>query len=345
MSGNKVLQDGLRLLRERLPPGWSVESRGPEVRGKAGDTELRLVDPDRRTARLRVGVKTALTPRTAVALAAQRGAAADHDVLFAPYLSAPVRERLRAAGMSYLDLTGNVYLVLSRPGLFVETRGANANPERSPEADRTLRGAMAGRIVRALVDAREPPGVRELAARTGANPGYVSRLLAWMDREALVERRGRGQLVSVDWQRLLRRWAEEAPLQLRGRRTSCLAPRGLADLTRRLGRVRGRYALTGSLAAATWAPVAPAKLAVVYLDEPDAAMGPLDLRTADAGANVLLIEPADEGVYVGARKKTGAMYVAPSQAAADLLNSPGRGPAEAEALIGWMARHEEEWRG
>jgi len=38
-------------------------------------------------------------------------------------------------------------------------------------------------------------------------------------------------------------------------------------------------------------------------------------------------------------------YVAPSQAAADLLTSPGRGPSEAEALIAWMAANEAAWRG
>jgi hypothetical protein len=36
--------------------------------------------------------------------------------------------------------------------------------------------------------------------------------------------------------------------------------------------------------------------------------------------------------------------VAPSQAAADLLTSSGRGPEEAEALIEWMLANEEAWR-
>lgn len=30
---------------------------------------------------------------------------------------------------------------------------------------------------------------------------------------------------------------------------------------------------------------------------------------------------------------------------ADLLSGPGRPPAEAEALMDWMAAHEEVWRG
>ena len=35
-------------------------------------------------------------------------------------------------------------------------------------------------------------------------------------------------------------------------------------------------------------------------------------------------------------------YVAPSQAAVDLLTSPGRSPAEGEAVLEWMARNQEK---
>ncbi|MGQ0552648.1 MAG: hypothetical protein ACT4PU_05460 [Planctomycetota bacterium] len=345
MSGNTILRQGLKLLRERLPLGWRLEPAGTGVGKATTDSELRLVDPERRSARLRFEVKSALTPRAAIELISRRVAKQGTEVLLAPFLSPAVRDRLRASGVFYLDLTGNVYLVVSRPGLFIETTGADANPARSPDVARTLRGATAGRIVRALLETSQPPGVRKLAAQTQANPGYVSRLLAWMDREALLERRGRGQLVSVDWQRLLRRWAEESSLATRGRNTHCLAARGLPDLLRRLGRYRESYAVTGSLAASTVAPVAPAKLAMVYLDQPEEALAALDLRVAEAGANVVLIEPVDQAVYAGARRVEGVMYVALSQAAADLLSSPGRGPSEAEALITWMAEHEALWRG
>ncbi len=343
MTDNSILREGLRRLRERLPAGWRAESV-PPGRGEPGAKAcFRVTGPDRTVARVAVRCRTGLSPRAVVSLLAERRDGV--DLLLAPYLSAGVRERLRAAGTAYLDLTGNAFLSLSQPGLFLETSGADVNPERAGRGGRTLRGATAGRIVRALIDTRKPPGVRELAARTGSNPGYVSRLLAWLDSEALVERRGRGQLVSVDWQRLLRRWAEAASLDSRGSQTACLAPRGLGDLVQRLRRQRGRYAVTGSLAAAALAPIAPPRLAVLYLDRPEEALGALDLRPAESGANVLLIEPADEGVYSGASPREGVSHVAPSQAAADLLASPGRGPAEAEALIAWMAAHEDAWRG
>jgi hypothetical protein len=50
----------------------------------------------------------------------------------------------------------------------------------------------------------------------------------------------------------------------------------------------------------------------------------LELRSSDSGANVIVAEPFDR--------------------AADLLIGPGRGPAEAEALMSWMERNQDAWR-
>ena len=266
-------------------------------------------------------------------------------VVLAPFLSAGVLERLIEADIGYMDLTGNIRITLSDPGLFILTEGATKNPYRRERATRTLRGAKAGRIIRVLLDSREPPGVREIAKRTDTNPGYVSRILSLLDRLALITREGRGRLSLVDWLRLLRRWAEEAPIELRGRQTTCIEPRGVAAFLSRLRRAHTQYAVTGGLAACRLAPVAPPRLATVYVGDAAEALRELELREASRGANVLLIEAADPGVFAGAIVEDGLTYVAPSQAAADLLTSPGRGPNEGEALLDWMAEHEEVWRG
>jgi len=55
-----------------------------------------------------------------------------------------------------------------------------------------------------------------------------------------------------------------------------------------------------------------------------------------AGANVLLLEPADDSAFEGATQLDGVWYASPSQVAADLLTSPGRGPNEGEELIEWI---------
>jgi hypothetical protein len=42
--------------------------------------------------------------------------------------------------------------------------------------------------------------------------------------------------------------------------------------------------------------------------------------------------------------RDGYPVAAPAQVAADLLNGPGREPAEGEYLIAWMKENEKRWR-
>jgi hypothetical protein len=265
-------------------------------------------------------------------------------LVVARFLSQATRERLRARETAYMDLTGNAWLVLQVPGLFVETQGASEDPNPQQRRGRTLRGPKTGRLVRALVDRREPPKVRELAAATKLDAGYVSRVLAFLDAEALVTRTGYGRMQGVDWPALLRRWAQEAPLESRGETRACLEPRGLEQLISRLAKSEERYAITGTLAAAAFAPLAPARLAAIWIRDASGAATRLGLRPTESGANVLLLEPTDDVVFEGATQRDGVWYAGPSQVAADLLTSPGRGPAEAEELIAWMQANEEAWR-
>ena len=310
------------------------------------DARIRVRGPDGRSACLDVYSKRVLQPRGVLLLRMYlQDRRSANPVVVAPYLSPAVRGHLQEAGLGFIDLTGNIRIVLSRPGLFIEASGADVNPGRPHRPSRSLRGSKAGRIVRVLVERTEPPGVRELAGLTGANPGYVSRIAALLDEQALIERNGRGHILSVDWVGLLERWSQDAPLSSRGEQTACLDPRGVRALTSRLGKSNLRYSVTGTLAVSEFAPVAAARLAVVYVESVDEAVATLDLRIAERGANVILIEPEDGGVFEGSTLRNGLNVVAVSQAAADLLTSPGRGPTEAEALIAWMRENEGKWRG
>jgi hypothetical protein len=115
-------------------------------------------------------------------------------------------------------------------------------------------------------------------------------------------------------------------------------------VTDRLRTFKRTYALTGSLAVPTEASVAAGRLATCYVHDPEQAAGVLDVRPAEAGANVLLLEPFDRVVYDRVRTEDGLVKVALSQCAVDLLTGGGRGPAEADALLAWMAENEDAWR-
>jgi hypothetical protein len=335
VSDNSIVADATRVVQERLPPGWIVERIGQSPSAP----RLRITSKEGRSGEVAVLVLARPDPRSA------RQVPAERPVLVASrYLSRSVRDVLGAEGVSYADHTGNVRFVVDDPGLYIVTSGADANPW--PEQRRfSLRGAKAGRVVCALARAVPPMGVRELAAAADTDPGYVSRLLGMLDREALVDRTSRGRVERVDWRKLLIRWSEEAPLESRTVASPWLAPRGHKSLWDGLRAADFRYAATGSMVGAAVAPVAPTRLASIYVEDPATAAQSLGLREAQVEANVVLLQPEDQTVFERVDRRDGLTCARLPLVVADLLSGPGRSPAEAEALIDWMAAHEETWRG
>ncbi len=287
-----------------------------------------------------------MTPQTAVALGQTAGRTSDAPLLVvSPFVSRSTRERLREGGLNWLDLTGNVRLVLQRPGLFIETSGADRLKGGGARPARSMKGPAAGRLVESVLAALLPVGVTEIARRANVDPGYASRLLELLRAEALVERGARGEVTAVDKPRLVRRWAEDAPMASRGKTLTLFEPRGTAGLKERLKETTVKYAVTGSLAAQQWAPIAPPRLVQIYvndgLTESAAALG---LRPVGSGGNVQLIRSRDPRIVETATAAgDGLMYAKPLQVVLDLLTSPGRAPSEADELLRWMDERADAW--
>jgi hypothetical protein len=341
ISGNSSLVSGaVALLSARLPPGWSAKGSTTSE----GDVALRVRAPGSATEVL-VVARRRVEPKDVGFLASEFTPAPNRPVLVAaPFLSPRTRELLKGRGFGYTDLTGNIRLTLSDPALFMEAPGADENPSPPARERRSLKGAKAGRLVRALCDFRPPVGLRELAKRAGVDAGYASRIVELLVREALLTRDPRGPIRTIDWPALLRRWSNEySPFQ-RDRVSWFLAARGVNSLIERLRTVRTRYVVSGSWAAAQYAPVVPPRLVLCYAESARDLATELDLRPTESGANVALAVPFDSVVFERTVDKKGVSTVALTQVAADLLTSPGRGPNEAEALIEWMRGNEDAWR-
>ena len=351
-SERQLLAEVAAALDELTPPDWSLTvEREPQLATeRRADAVLTLTAPDGESAIFVAEIKRDITGRRlqdalnqANNLADAVGAPAS-PLIVTPWLSTRSRQILADAGASYADATGNVRLVAQRPAVFVTATGAPKNPWPVDKTLRSLRGKRTMRALRALVEVRPPYGLRELATRTNTSAATLSRVLDLLDRENLVERAESGAVVNLDWAGAIRRWAEDYDVLETNRTTGCLAPRGLSALEDSLRSTRMTYALTGSLAARELAPIAPARLAMVYADEPDQAVSELGLSETDAGTNVLLLEPYDSVVFERPVDIAGLNVVNPSQLAVDLLTSPGRGPAEGEELLSWMEDNEDAWR-
>jgi hypothetical protein len=355
---NQVLSELPTRVKTKLPASWSVNLTS-EPRGSlsaswvAGgpDAELIVRAPDGSRGVVLVEAKRRLDPNLVPVVVDQlrRFGWPDQEragMVVTSFLSPRTRELLREAGIGYADATGNLRLTLERPALYLETEGTSSDPwaKFGNRPLRSLKGSVAGRIVRALCDFKPPFGVEELTIRSGTSLGSVSRVFALLEREALITRESRGPVKEVKWTDLIRRWTEDYEFGKSNRTRTFLEPRGLSAFLAKLEDAGHRYAITSSLAAAQVAPIAVPRLATVYVADPEGAAERLRLRPAESGANVILAEPFDRVVFDRTWQQDGLTYSALSQVAVDLLTGPGRSPSEGEALLQWMQEHEDAWR-
>jgi len=344
-----LARDSLRVLRGALPENWSAEMDAAQPGEPAtDDLVVRVTAPDGHSTALTLECKPRIEPRSALGIAnrASSKQVRRATLVVVPWVSKDTRAILESAGVHVLDLTGGISMNLSQPGLFIRTEGAPRDPN-PPSTTVTLRGAKAGRVVRVLseLDLSEPLGVRKLAGIASVTPGYISKLLMALDGWACVDRNAAGKLTRVDLQRLLQRWAADAPLDSRATRSTWIAPRGITSVLHKLRSTTARYAATASWVAAKVAPVAPPRLLALYVDDPEELAAEVGLRRAERGVNVVLYIPQATNVYDGRTLRDGVTCAALPQVAADLLSSPARGPAEAEALLEWMSAHRGAWNG
>jgi hypothetical protein len=333
-NDNVVLRQAVEQVQRCLPAHWSTA-----VSVKTNDlaaARVTIRTPTGACAALSISARRQLDPRLVPQVAAAlRSTAADAFVVIAPFLGARTRERLAEEGLGYVDLCGNMRLVLERPTVLLQMRGADRSPWAAPRSTRSLHAAKASRIVRALLDGAPPFGVRRLAAEAGTDPGYVSRLLELFDREELVEREPRGPVTGVHRARLLRRWAEDYDFADAHRALAFAHPHGVPGALAALRACGAPYALTGRTGAAALLDAALPSVVVAYVDNAARVAALVGAAPASDGAraNLSLVEPFDPFPLEGTWARAGFTYAAASQIVADLLGSPAPAPDQASALL------------
>lgn len=347
----EVVRRALAMIADRLPNGWTVSRT--TAAGRSADVLFEFQDSSGHRATMIVAAKRVVEGRDVPAIRAQVDAFGQETpdargLVAARYLSGPVQSKLVDSGLSFVDATGNLRVELSKPGLFLADRGADRDPWRGPGRPRgTLKGEPAAKIARTLADVEGGWTMRKLAEASKASTGATYRVVEFLEREGMVSRNADGQVVVSDWAQMLRRWSDDYGFVRSNQVSRWIAPRGLPALLGRLASAGGstRYAVSGTLAAAEWAAYAPARLAMIYTDDPHTAAEDWDLRPAEAGANVILAQPVYEVVFERPHiTAEGVVVAAPSQVVVDLMTGPGRNPNEAEELLDWMGNNERSWR-
>jgi len=347
-----IVAAGMAMLRDRLPSDWLLTEAAVDRGDSGADATFTLRSPDGGALQVVVEAKWLLEVRDVPRIRERLDKFIERQpatigLVAARYLTKSTRESLANAGLSYVDATGNLLMRTQSPAVFISDRGADNDPWRGPGRPRgTLKGEPAAKVVRALLDLHGPWKISDLVKASESSTGSVYRVVEFLKSEALATREDGGLITVPDWPALLRRWSDDYQFLRTNTVTQWIAPRGIESLLERVRKCEMRdYAVTGSIAAATWAPYAPVRSAMIYSPNPERAAEAWGLHATDTGANVILARPTYDVLVERAIDRPDDLRIAaPVQVAVDLMTGPGRAPSEAEELVEWMKSNEQLWR-
>ena len=254
-------------------------------------------------------------------------------------MTARARDLLAGAGVGTVDAQGNVCLGL--PGLVMRV-ATNRKPARRPRPTR-LRG-QAGVVAQALL---LEPGrdwhVIHLAEVCGVSPALVSRVLARLDREQVLESRGAGPHKTrrvTNRTALLDLWDEEQAPPETSQWAFMLAQTSaglIAQLADGLAAGGVEHALTGAAAAADVAPFLSntlvAQVWIAHGADPVTVCTQISARPVDSGPNVVLLQERGDAPLAFREARSGGGYRANVlRVYADLAHDSRRGTEQRDHL-------------
>lgn len=263
-------------------------------------------------------------------------------VLVVPFLGERGRQMCRAAGVGYIDLSGNCYLKWG--SVHIEKVAHRKSPRQQRESKRLFSDKASLILRRMLTEPDRPWGARELAKTSGVSVSWVWEVLAGLVTAGYAARTGGAAHLSRPLD-LLQDWAQSYHFARRNNAAFfCDAPTPEA-LIGRIPSVRPtietRYALTLHAGAHLVAPFATFHEVHIYVDpwEPRREteqfwMDALELQRVQSGGNVYLVWPYyKHGAFYGMREINGVRVVSDIQLYVDLYNFPMRGREQAEHLM------------
>ncbi|MFA6959579.1 MAG: type IV toxin-antitoxin system AbiEi family antitoxin [Opitutaceae bacterium] len=265
-------------------------------------------------------------------------------VLALPHVSPRIAGLCAEHGWSWLDLAGNCKIDV--PGILHISSTGRAPVHTPPRPAANLGTAEAARVVRALL-ATDYAGrnwtQRDIQAHCepGVSLGLVNKVVRHLRDEAFLEDTSEGFRVA-DPQKLLFTWRDAYRFDRHDRRSyfTLLSGAKLRDALWNFGDGADGPAAYASFSAAEFqAPHVRQPKTWLYLSPKDLPrfVAFTDAKPVDSGDNVVVLLPADDGVfYLGSDKSVSGDRLPcthPVQTYVDLWHSGGRGQEAAEALL------------
>lgn len=264
---------------------------------------------------------------------------AAYPIVIAPFITESTAELLNSKRVGYYDLAGNA--LIDYGPIFVRVTG-NTRPNPVQRKLKSLFSPRSARILRVVLsDPNKRWYVRDLAKEAGVSIGLVSKV-----KQKLIEFEFEGEGRDVSIRKpgdLLNEWSRaysytDNEIQ---RYYSALNPTELEKQLVDAAKARNfRYALTMFSGASKVAPFVRYNFASFYYSgSMDELTGDLKLKAAPSGANVWILNPADDGIYYGMRNVGDLAVVSNVQLYLDLINFKGRGEEQAAAIREQLLRY------
>ncbi len=257
-------------------------------------------------------------------------------IVAVPFMGETGRRLSAEAGISWIDLSGNAWI--DAPGRHIRILG---HPNRFASKGRPANvfAPKSSRIVRALLMAPEREFTQgELVEASGVDKGRVSRLFRRLERTGLVARADSGAIRLKEPSLALEAWREAYDFEkhdiLRGHVGVRSSDELIGRLSAKLQSTRGGYALTGLAGAWYLTRFAGFRLTTVFTSEVPSKkwLEAIGFKEQPRGANLWLVRPVDDGVFVGMRVIDGVSTAHPIQVYLDLKAHPERA-SEAAAEV------------
>ncbi len=257
-----------------------------------------------------------------------------YGVLVAPYLSDTSRQICRDAGIGCIDLAGNAYL--SFKNIFIDKRG-KPNPFPVARVSRSVFSPKSSRLLRVLLAAPSKRwNVENMSREAGISMGLTSRVKQTLLAQEWIEEVNK-TFYLVKPEEMLNRWVSNYSYQ-KNPAFSFYSNRSEEELEAAVKKECDKRNYAYGLALFSGArKVAPFVRFMRFFSYIDGSIenlaAALQLKKVESGANVVLIQPYDKGVFYGLQNIGGINVVSDIQLYLDLKGYKGRGEDAAQAIL------------
>ena len=259
-------------------------------------------------------------------------------VFMAPYISEESAGAMRDRKYSYMDLSGNCYILTRRIYLYVSGLANKFIVKKEKKNYLSKSSGAASTVIRTMLNAPQRQWqVVTLANESGKAIGTVSNVKSFLrDRDWIKESSIEFKLQNI--KELLYAWAKDYHKK-DARSYDFYSFEALSELEQEISEWSISHdngaVLGGFSAAARYAPTVRYKKIDVYVEPQffDEFVKDLDLQSVSSGGNVVITIPHDETPCMFAKMVNGSLVTSPVQTVIDLLGNTGRGEEAADAII------------